>query len=305
MDELEIVQYRQMEGLSLFFDTVDYRTPHVHPEWELIWITEGGLSVACDQSTYAAEKGDMILFSPNQPHEFHKTGKSCTFLCLQVTPQRLPGTAHLWLDNPQLKMQLSESEYDEARRILLRMAEAYFSLEQRFELLCVGNCSLLFHMLLQKMPCHDLSAEELASIGRRNDRMKRLIKFVDENYMHKVRLTDFAAEEGCSVSYLSHAVRESLNQTFQEYVNSVRLNCACRMMETERMRMLDICMESGFSDYRYFSRAFRERFGMTPEEYSRQVKRPEQAGSPAHRSLHSMERFYTRRQSISLLEELK
>ena len=40
MKELEIVRHVQMDGLSLFFDTVDYRTPHFHAEWELIWFLE-------------------------------------------------------------------------------------------------------------------------------------------------------------------------------------------------------------------------------------------------------------------------
>lgn len=36
MNELEIIQHQQTEGLSLFLNTVDYRTPHLHSEWELI-----------------------------------------------------------------------------------------------------------------------------------------------------------------------------------------------------------------------------------------------------------------------------
>ena len=45
MEELEIIRHRQIDGISIFFDTVDYRTPHFHQEWELIWITQGRLSV--------------------------------------------------------------------------------------------------------------------------------------------------------------------------------------------------------------------------------------------------------------------
>ena len=40
MNEVEIVRHRQVEGLSLFINTVELRTPHSHPEWELIWLLE-------------------------------------------------------------------------------------------------------------------------------------------------------------------------------------------------------------------------------------------------------------------------
>ena len=41
MNETEIIQHPQIDGLRIFFDTVDYRTPHVHEEFELIWLMEG------------------------------------------------------------------------------------------------------------------------------------------------------------------------------------------------------------------------------------------------------------------------
>jgi AraC-like DNA-binding protein len=152
------------------------------------------------------------------------------------------------------------------------------------------------------MPHHILSAGEQNSRDKSSARLKRLIQFVDENFMHKIRLSDFAEAEGCSVSYLSHFVKETLNQSFQEYVNTVRFNCACKLIASGRRRMLDVCVESGFSDYRYFSRTFQQQVGMTPEEYRLRADRPEQSGAAVKHSLHSLERFYTREQSLELWE---
>ena len=90
MREMEIVQYRQIEGLTIFLNTVDYRTPHVHPEWELLWVLDQPLSVTSEQSRFVVEEGDFVLFSPSFPHEFHKTDKSCTFMCLQISPKQVP-----------------------------------------------------------------------------------------------------------------------------------------------------------------------------------------------------------------------
>ena len=49
MSELEIVRHAQIDGLSMFFNTVEYRTPHLHPEWELILVLEQPLLIACGQ----------------------------------------------------------------------------------------------------------------------------------------------------------------------------------------------------------------------------------------------------------------
>ena len=161
----------------------------------------------------------------------------------------------------------------------------------------------MLHQLLSKLPHHALSPEEATSMDKRNDRIKRLIRFVEENYMHKIKLADFAAMEGCSLSYLSRFIKDTMNQTFQEYVNSVRFACACSLIAAGEMRMLDICMESGFSDYRYFSRAFQQQFHMTPEQYSQYKSRTQLESRVVCRSLHSIEKFYSREDSLNLMEK--
>ena len=167
------------------------------------------------------------------------------------------------------------------------------------------NLHLLMYRLLAAAPHVLLTAEENAERERRNARLLRLIRFVDQNYMHKIRLSDFARAERRSMSYLSHFVKEALGQSFQEYVNTVRFHCACKLIAAGQRRMLDVCVASGFSDYRYFSAAFQKRLGMTPEEYSRQPQSPVLDEMQVHHSLHSLERFYSREKSLELLDRFE
>ena len=148
-------------------------------------------------------------------------------------------------------------------------AEGYFSPSEDGGLLCVGETHLLLRELLKQLPHRLLSAGEAAEDARRTERLLRLIAFVENGYAHKLRLADFAEAEGCSLGYMSHFAREMLGRSFQEYVESVRFNAACKLISAGEDRMLDVSVAAGFSDYRYFSRAFRRRLGMTPEQYSR------------------------------------
>ncbi len=305
MNEWEIIQHPQIRGLSMFFDTVDYRTPHVHQEWELIWILDRPLSVSCRQEQFTAGPGELVLFNPGQPHEFHKTEGSCTFLCLQVSPHSIPAMDRMKAESAHPTLYLVPEEIRQVQDTLLSVMDVYLNQPACYELLCMGKVCLLLHLLLSRMPCRTITAAEAAELARRNTRLSRLLAFVDANYMHKIRLSDFAAQEGRSMSYLSHFVKETLNQSFQEYVNTVRFNCACKLMASGDRKLLDICMESGFSDYRYFSKTFRQRLNMTPEAYRRQTAAPVLDTSKVHHSLHSLERFYNREQSLALLRQLQ
>ena len=103
---------------------------------------------------------------------------------------------------------------------------------------------------------------------------------------------------------MSAFVKESLNQTFQDYVKTVRFHCACKMILNGDKSMQNVCVESGFSDYRYFSEVFRQRTGMTPEQYSHHPTVHMDA-QQTHHSLHSLEHFYSRGKSLELLSEYK
>lgn len=302
MRELEIIQHRQIKGLSIFFNTLDYRTPHVHSEWELIWVLDQPLLVTCGQNQFTVEAGQLVLFSPDEVHELRKLEKGCTFLCLQVSESILPQLPQRVLKEHLLHKALTDEEICSVKMRLKEIATAYLLQQDNYGLLCVGQSCMILHQLLRLLPSHEASTEEAASLSWKNARLKRLIRFVDEHYMEKIRLTDFAQEEGCSLSYLSRFIKETMNQTFQSYVTSVRFNCACKLIASGKKRMLDVCMESGFSDYRYFIREFRKQYGMTPEEYSRNAVKQLPQGYEVRHSLHSVERFYSRAECLKLID---
>ena len=305
MNELEIVQFHQLQGLTVFVNTVSYRSPHFHQEWELLWVLDAPLKVQWQQKEIILQPGDIALFPPKIAHEFQQTAGICTFLCLQFDPATFSLSGRVVNQNILIRKYLSEAAYLQLQKDALDIAESYFRAEPFYELLCFGKSSLLLHHMLTAIPCRTMSAEEAANESSQNARLMRLASFVEENYRHKIRLADFAEKEGCSVSYLSHFIKKTMNQTFQDYVNSVRFCYACKLIAEGKLSMISISMEAGFSDYRYFSRAFQKAYGMTPAEYSRNADTIPVAASEHIQSAHSQERFLTSGQSLGILQHFR
>ncbi len=267
-----------------------------------MWLLDNPLMVSRGGGSFRAEKGSLLLFQPNEPHELHMIDETCTFLCLQVSPELLRLENDLVTEDVLLNPYLGDKAAG-IRSALLEIADAYLSREPYSALLCIGRTFLMFHQILGSIPVRAITREERISQEKRNKRLTSLIRFVDENYMHKIRLSDFAEAEGFSMSYLSHFIKSTLNQSFQEYVNSVRVNCACKLISGGEEKLTAVSMASGFSDYRYFSAAFKKQFGMTPEQYKLSLEKPENA--VIHHSIHSLERFYTDEQSKAIIAELR
>ena len=56
MEELEIVPQYQISGMRMFVNTVEYRSPHFHPEWELLWVLDAPLHITSAQKKYEIQQ---------------------------------------------------------------------------------------------------------------------------------------------------------------------------------------------------------------------------------------------------------
>ena len=305
MEELEIVPHRQSDGVHIFINEVEYRSPHFHPDWELLWVLDTPLSITVHQQQYLIQPGELILFPPNYPHEFHKMDRPCTFLCMQLSSRSFPAAANLRTEDIRLAQYLSQEDDRWLRRAMVDASRAYWEQDSLSSLYYQGFCSLILHRLLSDLPSHNMTVEEQAMDEQRNSRLLRLIQFVDEHYMHKIRLSDFAQQEGRSVSYMSHFVKDTMNQTFQDYVTSVRFNRARQMIAEGTESLVSISLASGFSDYRYFSQAFLKTYGMTPAEYRRHTQLSPTGQPASGHSLHSRETIFSPRQSLEQLHRFQ
>ncbi|MBQ9809764.1 MAG: helix-turn-helix transcriptional regulator, partial [Spirochaetales bacterium] len=161
-------------------------------------------------------------------------------------------------------------------------------------------------MIQSKMPLTTNSDEDSSSRNKNNERLGRLISFVDANYMHKVRLYEFAQSEGVTLCYMSHFIQATLGQSFQDYLNTVRFNHACSMIARGNRKMSDIYKSCGFSDYKYFVKTFQEKCGKTPDEYSKVLAAdmPRIMSSSVSSVLGTEEKIFDIEQSQDLLAKL-
>ncbi len=271
MNELEIVQYSSVDGMSVFFNTLEYRSAHIHSEWEIIWITDGKMSVSFEDSSIEASEGDILLVPPMVIHQFRTDGSPCTFLCLQMSQSFINQAP--WIDSGCVKVNehLSEDELHSVYKRLITIMVLYLKQSQFFQLACAAQCNNVMYTLVKKIPMRELSLDEQFNRRKKAQRLGRLLSFVAENYDGAIRLSDFAEQEGVSMNYLSHFVKDYLGQSFQDYVGMVRFNNAKRLIASSELKLTEICRKAGFSDYKYFSNTFKKQCGMTPEEYQKSL----------------------------------
>lgn len=104
--------------------------------------------------------------------------------------------------------------------------------------------------------------------------IQNLKKYVDENYGREdFSLQEAARHVGLSAQYVSKLFRREMGETFVDYLTSVRLRQAIRLMHNEDMKIYEIAERCGYSTQHYFSNVFKKNMGMSPAEYRRTLKK--------------------------------
>ena len=306
-NEFEIVEHSHIKYLNVFLVDMNYRSPHLHREFELILVLDGNVAIKSKQESYNLSSGCSVIFNPNQPHEIKSTSDSSLILCVQVSPKfcsdYFPNMSNLIFDSFNIKQNASDETYKYIQSLTLRLGHLYYEKRNGYEFSCMSIINQLFSIFLNILPYHIISDEEKISNQIKIERLNRILNYIDENYMYKLKLSHISQKENLSVSYLSHFIKDNLNQSFQEYINNHRFNQAKKLLLTTDMKLIDICMECGFSDYRYLYKVFKANYDCTPKEY---VKLYGQV--PLEMKTHSdesCENFYTRKNTLNILDKYK
>jgi AraC-like DNA-binding protein len=90
----------------------------------------------------------------------------------------------------------------------------------------------------------------------------------------ELTLAGLAARLGTNTSYLSKALNEGLGVNFSTFVNDLRSEVVAAEIERgATASLLTLAMDAGFSSKASFNRAFRRRFGCTPQTHRAEMQR--------------------------------
>lgn len=92
--------------------------------------------------------------------------------------------------------------------------------------------------------------------------------FDDEQFDYK-HLSELC---GISYSYLRTLFAKKYKMSPQYYVQHLRLLHACDLLATGLYNVTNVSEMSGFQSLSYFSRAFKNKFGVSPNEYSSHIQ---------------------------------
>ena len=115
-------------------------------------------------------------------------------------------------------------------------------------------------------------AESVSENALPSSMVESLDAYIRENCADEISNTEIGAIFGYHPFYVSRVLKEKKGITLRQYIINYRLKAAKRMLEHTKLSMAEIAEETGFTDASYFTKTFRQTFGMTPKEWRNKFK---------------------------------
>lgn len=231
---------------------------HQHDFFEIEFVLSGGGTHYLNGHAYTLQRGSAYFLNRNDFHQI-TLEKPTDFLTLMFSDhwisedllfRVLPSEADLQclLEEEMLNDLLSittliQQEYQEAR--------PYWESSIR---------NLNEYLLLRLMRCFDVP-NLFADACKRSDPVSKAILYLNNHFRESPTLSAVAEVVNHNSTYFSELFHKSTGQSYVQYVNTLKLNYACKLLAFTDQSITGISAASGFRTYSSFAAAFRQAFG--------------------------------------------
>lgn len=253
---------------------------HSHKNFELNLITsgEGRRIVGNHISSY--QKGDLVLLGPNISHcwEILETEKDEEPECIVThfyeniissdffNIPELETVVHL-LKDAKNGIWFKGPKAEKVAAVLKRMTSTT-GLDSYIQLLKVFNLLLE----IEDREYLTLPSSLPNSYDKDKDQINKVYEYVFQNMQEGIKLKDAASIVFMEPSSFCRYFKKKTNQTFMDYVKSVRIGIAAKLLAETDKQITQICFECGYNNLANFNHYFKVIMKKTPSEYRKSFK---------------------------------
>ncbi|MDZ7604363.1 MAG: AraC family transcriptional regulator [Cyclobacteriaceae bacterium] len=92
------------------------------------------------------------------------------------------------------------------------------------------------------------------------------------NYREEIDLAKLAALVNMAQGSLCRFFKAQMGITIFEYLISIKVEFACKLLMDPDLSIVRVCLDSGFNNLSHFNKQFLKTVGMTPSQYRKNLR---------------------------------
>lgn len=99
--------------------------------------------------------------------------------------------------------------------------------------------------------------------------INNILRFMQEHLTEEISLSVLAEEFHLSAQYISQLFKNEIGVNFLTYLTHIRIENAKKLLLATSLSIAEVSEQSGYGDYRVFTKVFKKSEGITPSQYRR------------------------------------
>lgn len=233
---------------------------HVHQDIELVLTLKGGGTAFCDGKKYELKDNSFFLVFPNQVHHYQECSEG-EYILLIVKSSVLLSFNNLFFGSVPISALWEFKEKEDDNTVLLMKTAVEEFARDGYSEIIGAYLTALFGKLLKVYNTQKYRETSGTAL--------KILNYCLEHYKENITVKSVAKNLHISRSSVSHIFSTRLSMNFCDYINSLRLADAVRMLKKGNLPITEIAYTCGFSTIRTFNRAFLKQYGVSPTEYKK------------------------------------
>ncbi|MGN0452168.1 MAG: helix-turn-helix domain-containing protein [Ruminococcus sp.] len=96
-----------------------------------------------------------------------------------------------------------------------------------------------------------------------------ITRYLQEHSAEEMSLSVLAEEFHLNAQYISQLFKNEIGVNFLTYLTNIRMEKAKKLLLTTSLSVAEVAEQSGYGDYRVFTKVFKKNEGSTPSQYRR------------------------------------
>lgn len=234
-------------------------TIHLHHEIEIVWAGHDGIIAVCDGKTYELNRNDLFVAFPNRIHHYQDKKSDQKNVLMIFQPEQFPGFSEL-LKSKKPYTPVLRNCSKRIRSAISGITEVMNTDLPYLEQVLTGYMTVIMGEIAKELTFSDLNQNDINGLHR-------LLEFCSYNYTRDITLDLLNKELYMSRFYISRLFNDSLGISMNDYVNTLRVTEAKRLLKDDNIPITEIAQQVGFGTPRTFNRVFLAQTGRTPRDY--------------------------------------
>lgn len=233
--------------------------PSLRDHYVIHYIIKGQGIYRCENKQYELVENQGFLIPPN---------KSTFYKANDKNPWEYYWVGFHGSDAKKLLSLINLNEdsliftYDKDNKVEEILRNLYFSSKQyeSREYAMLGYLYLFFSKMLSKSQYARKPSEEY---------IQKAVEYMENNYTYPINVTNIAKHVGIERSYLYRLFQSEFQCSVYDYFLNLRLDKAQHMMINSNISITQIAISHGFTNVSHFSKVFKKKYGMCPNNYKK------------------------------------